>query len=271
MQIELLPALADPRRDHSYTIGWSLARPVDRQLVRLWMRRMGCLFFKGDTGKKEDQWMGSMNGQAVCCVYANLHDEESCGFPIKRGDMNLFLINGLAESGEELCREPIVWESVIRQFFPDPDDRSRRLVTVSPASDNKRRNALLQSRFRPVSRDRIDLDKIWYVYSATHDPVGPSRCLTEARSDQHPEGFFQQTFQSLQEGRSGRSVYHPVIAGQCDLHDITGYDCPVLHDRHLLDRADRQDAGIGRIDDGCEIIDTEHAQVGDGEGASFPI
>ena len=43
---------------------------------------------------------------------------------------------------------------------------------------------------------------------------------------------------------------------------------PSLHDHFLLALAQRQDGAHGRIDDGGEIADTEHAEVGYGEGAT---
>jgi hypothetical protein len=50
-----------------------------------------------------------------------------------------------------------------------------------------------------------------------------------------------------------------------------GTICSVLHHGLLHDATDGQDAGIGRVDDGGELLDAEHAQVGDGEGVAFPV
>src|SRR5690606_36616930 len=38
--------------------------------------------------------------------------------------------------------------------------------------------------------------------------------------DQHSDGIFQQSLKSLQEGRSNRPVYHPVVTREGNLHDI---------------------------------------------------
>ena len=45
-------------------------------------------------------------------------------------------------------------------------------------------------------------------------------------------------------------------------------DLAVAHDRPRLERADREDRRLRRVDDRDEALDAEHAEVGDGERAA---
>src|SRR5437588_12020707 len=65
----------------------------------------------------------------------------------------------------------------------------------------------------------------------------------------------QQTLDLLQELCRGHAVENPVIDREGDPHPLAGDHLAVLDDRLVLDRADRQDARIGRIDDRGELGD----------------
>src|SRR5437588_4134436 len=75
----------------------------------------------------------------------------------------------------------------------------------------------------------------------------------------------QEALDFLQELRGSYPIEDPMVDGERDAHPLAGDDLAVLHHRLVLDRADRQDAGIGRVDDGRELIDVVHAQVRDAE------
>ena len=63
-----------------------------------------------------------------------------------------------------------------------------------------------------------------------------------------------------------------MVHAQLDVHHGTDGDgvlAVLIGDDHggLAHGTDRQDGGLGAVDDGGEVADAEHAQVGDGEGA----
>ena len=62
-----------------------------------------------------------------------------------------------------------------------------------------------------------------------------------------------------------RPVCYPVVRRQRDLQSRTGNDLPIHHNRFLSNAANGQDRGFGRVDDGNEMVNLEHAQVGDRE------
>src|SRR5882724_12128332 len=83
---------------------------------------------------------------------------------------------------------------------------------------------------------------------------------------QEPERLFEQTLDVLEEARAHGPVHHAVVAGDGYLHAAAGGEGPVLHHRALEYRAHRQDGAFGGIDDGRELLDVEHAEIGDREG-----
>jgi hypothetical protein len=63
-----------------------------------------------------------------------------------------------------------------------------------------------------------------------------------------------------------------VVDGQDDLDELREPDSPVARlDRQGRRRTDGEDPGLGRVDDGRELLDAEHAEVGDGQGAAFQL
>src|SRR5829696_3841197 len=80
--------------------------------------------------------------------------------------------------------------------------------------------------------------------------------------------ILQHRLERLQELRARRAVDHPVIARNREPEPSPGRELPLVHDRFLNDPPDRQDPGLGRIDHRRELLDVEHAQVGDREGAA---
>ena len=73
-----------------------------------------------------------------------------------------------------------------------------------------------------------------------------------------------------QEGGSHGAIHQAVVGTECQVHDGSdGNGVIFVHDHRLAsDCADGQDGGLGWVDDGSERADAEHAQIGDGEGAS---
>ena len=81
----------------------------------------------------------------------------------------------------------------------------------------------------------------------------------------------RQPSQRPQKFRALRAVDHPMIAGERHPHAIAHHYLAVDHHRFLHDGADRQAACLGRIEDRGELIDAEHPEVRDGEGASLVL
>ena len=63
-----------------------------------------------------------------------------------------------------------------------------------------------------------------------------------------------------------------MVARECERHHrLDAERIIVHHDRTLLDRADAEDRGLWRVDDGREPPDPVHAQVRDCEGTSGEV
>ena len=52
---------------------------------------------------------------------------------------------------------------------------------------------------------------------------------------------------------------------------VPTFSCSIFHHGHLPGRANRQDGGLGRVDDRDEMLHIVHAQVADREGRAFDI
>src|SRR6266851_7467119 len=78
----------------------------------------------------------------------------------------------------------------------------------------------------------------------------------------------QEALDFLQELRRGHPIEDPVIDRERDAHPLAGHHQAVFDDRLVFDRADRQDARIGRVDDGGELVDVVHPEVRDAEGVA---
>src|SRR5438552_16938020 len=85
-------------------------------------------------------------------------------------------------------------------------------------------------------------------------------------SDYERQRILDVSSDCLQEFRAGCPVDDAVIAAHRHADALTELELAVDHDGLLLDAADRKNARFRRIDDRGELIDPEHAEVGDGEG-----
>ena len=71
---------------------------------------------------------------------------------------------------------------------------------------------------------------------------------------------------------SNSPVHDPVVAGHGDPHHVDHDGLPAGPGYHLLlGPAHGQDTGLGRVDDGGELVDAEHPEVGDGEGSALEL
>src|SRR5688500_1990986 len=69
----------------------------------------------------------------------------------------------------------------------------------------------------------------------------------------------------LEEPGAEGAVHYPVVAAHGDPHSLAMDELAVDYDGFFFERADREDADLGRIDDRRELVDAEHAEVRDGE------
>jgi len=90
-------------------------------------------------------------------------------------------------------------------------------------------------------------------------------------SDQHAYRLFEQRAEGLEELGSGGAVYYAVVAAEGNIHGLNGLHFAVHYANRVFNGTNGHDAGIGRIDDGCERVDAEHAEVADSEGVTCPI
>src|SRR5579859_7515142 len=89
-------------------------------------------------------------------------------------------------------------------------------------------------------------------------------------SDEEPEGAFDQLLEPAQPPGGYGAVDRPVVDAEDDLDELREPDAPVVGlDRQGGRRADGEDPGLGWVDDGRELLDAEHAEVGDSQGAAF--
>src|ERR1700761_6392739 len=98
-----------------------------------------------------------------------------------------------------------------------------------------------------------------------------SRSPVTGPSQKHGGRFFDELPERLQEAGAGRTIDDPVIAGQRDGHHRRGLDLVADHHSALLACAHCHDRGMRRVDHGGEILDAEHAEIGDREGAALEL
>lgn len=61
-----------------------------------------------------------------------------------------------------------------------------------------------------------------------------------------------------------------MVRGEGDVHHVDGLEARLsVSDDLLGGSSDGEDARLRRVDDGGEVVDSEHAEVGDGEGSSL--
>src|SRR5258708_29259528 len=90
-----------------------------------------------------------------------------------------------------------------------------------------------------------------------------------APSHHHHDRIFDQHLEGADQLGAERAVDGAVIAGQRDAHYVRRFDLAIPDYRALFAGADREDAGMRRVDDSGEMIDAVHAEVGDGGGAAL--
>ena len=88
---------------------------------------------------------------------------------------------------------------------------------------------------------------------------------------QHRQRVFDQILEGGEELRANGPVDGSVIAGQGAAHHGRDRERAVLDHRPLLAGADRQDAAMRRVDDGGEIADPEHAEIGNRKRAALKL
>lgn len=85
---------------------------------------------------------------------------------------------------------------------------------------------------------------------------------------------FEVAFERLEPARADGAVDDAVVGRERDLHDLRGPEAALVLGRgHERGRggADGENARLRRVDDGGEVRDVEHAEVGDGEGAALEL
>ena len=101
-------------------------------------------------------------------------------------------------------------------------------------------------------------------------PISPrlsANPTTDARSERQAARVLDDFAQSLTEVRRDVAVHVAVIGDDVDGHDALHANHAADRDDGLLGRTDGQDGGLVRREDGVELVDAEHAEVGDGEVA----
>src|SRR6266511_3597226 len=112
---------------------------------------------------------------------------------------------------------------------------------------------------RAASRSRT-----WYQTRVTRQSLARLALKTWS-------GLLEQLLQLAQELGGFRPVDRAVIAGESEGHQRPGDELALLEHRPLLDRADREDCDLRRVEDGDELLDAVHAEVGDRERAALEV
>ncbi len=100
---------------------------------------------------------------------------------------------------------------------------------------------------------------------------GGAQALAAARSKHHGLGLLHKAFEFLKPLSANGTVDHAVITRQSDGHDLRdGGAFAVIRRNHRgFGCAYCENAGLRGVDDGAELLDAEHAEVGDGERATL--
>src|SRR5258708_10495641 len=75
---------------------------------------------------------------------------------------------------------------------------------------------------------------------------------------QQAEWLLQEAFDLLQETGSGRAIDSAVVGGKRYFHTIPHYYLPIYHHRSRGDRADCENGGLGRGNDGASDYAVKH-------------
>ena len=86
------------------------------------------------------------------------------------------------------------------------------------------------------------------------------------------QGVLEVALEGVDPPGADGTVDNAVVRAEGDLHDLHGLEAMLLFGcRHqpCLRRADSEDTRLGRVDDGGEVVDAVHSEVGDGEGSAL--
>src|SRR5581483_1421068 len=89
--------------------------------------------------------------------------------------------------------------------------------------------------------------------------------------EQHQRGLFDEALEGLHEPCPDGAVDDAMVAGDRAGHHRPDRELSIDDDRALLAGPDREDAALRRVDDGGELLDPEHAEIGDRERAALVI
>src|SRR4029450_2315019 len=109
----------------------------------------------------------------------------------------------------------------------------------------------------------------WGITNLSQSDRSPAVRLR--RKSQRQAGLLEQRLQLAEELGGLRAVDGAVVAGQGHGHQLAGDEAAVLDDRLLLDRTDREDRGLRRVEDGREDLDAVHAEVRDRERSAVEV
>lgn len=90
----------------------------------------------------------------------------------------------------------------------------------------------------------------------------------------HLERVLHVALEGLEPGGGNGTVDNTVVARKSDLHHVADSKAVLLGlIRHQLlgSAADGEDARLRGVDDGSEVLDAEHAEVGDAEAAALVL
>src|SRR5581483_12474052 len=96
------------------------------------------------------------------------------------------------------------------------------------------------------------------------------RARAAGREDQR-DGVLEPALDVREEAGPARAVDGPVVARERRAHRVTDRERALAHDRPRLDRPDREDARLRRVDDRGEALDAEHPEVRDAEGGAREV
>src|SRR6185312_4361523 len=107
----------------------------------------------------------------------------------------------------------------------------------------------------------------WFRPSYHHRPTGWKRRPDRTSEDEH-QRVLDQPAQRLQEFRSRRSVDHAMVAAHRYPKPLAYHQIAIDYDGLFFDCSNREYPCFGRIDYRSELIDAEHAEIGDRERRS---
>jgi len=91
--------------------------------------------------------------------------------------------------------------------------------------------------------------------------------------EQHRDGILDVALEDLEPLGTDSTIHNSVVTAHGDVHHVGDLVAllRVVRDHDLLGGAYGENARLGRVDDGGELLDAKHAQVRDGEGSSLEL